>query len=262
MVFNPFGESWAFVWDLIAVVISIIAVMMVVQINAAIQKSGKLDQVVTRKLVHIFAGPVYIVSWLLFSGEIFSRFLAIIVPGLFILTFVAIGTGKYYDENMVNSMCREGDPKELMGGPLHYAMIMVIITIFWFYASGSPAALIIMGCLAGGDGLADVLGRKYGGERKFGIGGSEKTVIGSIGMFIGSFLTCIILIAIFSLENPAFSLAILIMPVLIICIVATIVEALSPKGRDNWLVFISVVLLIAIFWLFIPQWWPYNFFAF
>jgi dolichol kinase len=262
MVFNPLGESLALVWDLIAVVISVIAVMMVVQINAAIQKSGKLDQVITRKLVHIFAGPVYIVTWLLFSGMFFSRFLAIIVPGLFILVFVAIGTGKYYDENMIASMCREGDPKELLEGPLHYAIIMVIISILWFYSPGTPAALIIMGTLAGGDGLADILGRKYGGDRKFGIGGSEKTLIGSIGMFIGSFLTCIILLAIFSLENPAFSLAILIMPVLVICIIATIVEALSPKGRDNWLIFISVVVVIAIFWLLIPSWWPYNLFAF
>jgi len=262
MVFNPLGDSLALIWDLVAVFISLVLVMLVVLINAVIQKSGKLDQVITRKIVHIFAGPVYILSWLLFSGAIFSRFIAIIVPGFFILAFVLIGTGKMVNENLVASMSRTGDPKELLGGTLHYAIIMLIISILWFYYPANPSSLIIMGCLAGGDGLADIIGRKYGGEKKFGIGGSQKTLIGSIGMFVGSFLTCIILTAIFLIEIAEFNLATLILPILIISIVATIVEALSPKGYDNWLIFISVIIMITIFWLVIPEWWPYNYFAF
>jgi dolichol kinase len=239
--------------------------MLVVQINAVIQKSGKLDQVITRKLVHIFAAPVFIVSWMLYSGTIFSRFLTMIVPILFILMFYAVGTGKMKNENLVASMSRSGDPKELLGGTLHYAIIMVVITILWFYAFGTsrnPTALIIIGCLAGGDGLADVVGRKYGGDRKFGIGGSQKTVIGSIGMFMGSLLTSIILVALFSLENPAFNLITLFIPILITSFVATIVEALSPPGYDNWLVFISVIIMITIFTFLIPTWWPFNYFTF
>ena len=119
-----------------------------------------------------------------------------------------------------------------------------------------------MGCLAGGDGLADIIGRKYGGEKKFGIGGSQKTLIGSIGMFTGSFLTSIILTAIFLIERAEFNLTILILPILIISIVATIVEALSPKGYDNWLIFISVIITVTIFWLVVPEWWPYNYLSF
>jgi phytol kinase len=268
MVFNPFGENLSLVWDLLAAFISIISVMIVVLINSAIQKSGKLSPIVTRKLVHIFAGPVFVVTWFLFSGTIFSRFIAIIVPILFVLQFIAIGTGKMKNERFVASMSRTGDPKELLKGPLYYALIMVIITFFWFYipANGlenaNPAALIIIGCLSGGDGLADVIGRKFGGEKKFGIKGSEKTVAGTIGMFIGSFLFSIILIAIFSLEVSTFNLIQLIIPTLLISIVATIVEALSPKGLDNWTVFLFVTLMIFIFSTFIPMWWPFPFFSF
>jgi len=268
MVFNPFGENLSLIWDLIATLLSIIFVMLVVQINAVIQKSGKLDQIITRKLVHIFAGPVFIVSWFLFSGSIFSRYIAMIVPILFVLQFIMIGTGKMKNESFIASMSRTGDPKELLKGPLYYAIIMVIITFCWFYVpatgigNANPTALIIIGCLSGGDGLADIIGRKFGGERKFGIGGSEKTVVGSIGMFIGSFLTSVILVAIFSLEIPSFSLVILFIPVLIISIVTTFVEALSPRGYDNWLVFLSVVVTITIFTFLIPQWWPYNYFSF
>ena len=262
MVFNPLGDSLSIVWDLIAVFISLVLVQIVVLSNAKIQKSGKLDQVITRKIVHIFAGPVYCISWLLFSGTIISRFIALIVPGFFIFAFVMIGTGRMNNENMVKSMSRTGDPKELLGGTLHYAIIMVIFSILWFYSPANPTSLIIVGCLAGGDGIADVVGRKYGGEKKFGLGGSRKTLIGSLGMFIGSFISSIILVLIFSIAVPEFTVALLIVPILIISAVATVVEALAPKGHDNWMIFVSVIIAILIIWLAIPDMWPFNFLNF
>ncbi len=262
MVFNPLGDGLSIVWDLIATFISLVLVQVVVLVNAKIQKSGKLDQVITRKMVHIFVGPVYCISWLLFSGTIVSRFLAIIVPGFFILAFVMIGTGRMKNENMVKSMSRTGDPKELLGGTLHYAIIMVIFTIIWFYYPANPTSLMVLGCLAGGDGIADIVGRKYGGEKKFGIGGSQKTLIGSLGMFFGSFISSLLLVLIFLIERPEFNLTILILPILIISAVATVVEALAPKGHDNWMIFVSVIIMVLILKLAVPNLWPYNFFAF
>ncbi|MFW9909052.1 MAG: diacylglycerol/polyprenol kinase family protein [Candidatus Thorarchaeota archaeon] len=253
MVFNPLGPGLELVWDIVAFVISLILILLLVQINAAIEKSGKLSTDVTRKVIHIFAAPVWVLSWLLFSGGVFSRWLALIVPLFFVLQFVAIGTGKMKNEDFVRSMSRSGDPKELLGGTLYYAFLMIVFAILWFYvpASGNlsqatPLALIAFGCLAGGDGLADVIGRKYGGERKFGIGGAQRTVAGSIGMFIGSFLFSIVLVFFFSFEATAFAIANMVIPILIISIVATIVEALSPKGLDNWTVPISVIIMILL----------------
>jgi dolichol kinase len=118
-------------------------------------------------------------------------------------------------------------------------------------------AFVIFGCLAGGDGLADIIGRKYGGSRKFGIGGAEKTVAGSIGMFIGSLLFSSILIAILSLELAALSLAVLFLPVLVISLVAMVVEALTPKNLDNWTVPIAVVVVVVLFIYLVPAWWPF-----
>ena len=63
--------------------------------------------------------------------------------------------------------------------------------------------------------MADIFGRKFGGEKKFGIGGAEKTIIGTIGMFIGSFLFSTILIVIFSFEVAAFNVASLLLPIII-----------------------------------------------
>ena len=265
MSFNPFSENLAWLWDIIALVLSLITVMAVVQINGKIQKSGKLATYVTRKIVHIVVAPVFVLTWLFFTGTAASRYFAMVVPLLFVVQFTAIGTGKLKDEAFVRSMSRSGDPAELLKGTLYYAIIIVLVTIFWFYipptgsSQANPGAFVIFGCLAGGDGLADIIGRKYGGDKKFGIGGAEKTVVGSIAMFLGSFVFSFGLIALFalSLETGTFDLGQLFLPILVISILATLVEAFSPPNIDNLTIPIAVMLLIVFFSLVIPSWWPF-----
>lgn len=264
MVFNPFGSNLVFIWDIIATVIAIVILLALVQINALMQKKG-VSQIFTRKFVHIFAGPIFVVTWMLFSGEIISHYIAVIVPLLFVLQFVAIGTGFMKNESFVVSMSRTGDPRELLEGTLYYSIVMVLMTFFWFYVpstgivNANPTALLIIGCVSGGDGLADIIGRKFGGEKKFGIKGGEKTIIGSIGMLIGSILVSSILVLIFSVEVPHFNIVTLILPIIVVSIVATVVEALSPKGIDNFTIFLAVVIVILILELGFPDFWPYTF---
>ncbi|MBY8996749.1 MAG: hypothetical protein KGD60_03380 [Candidatus Thorarchaeota archaeon] len=262
MVFNPLGSELAWLWDIIAFIIAFMMILIIVQINAAIEKSGKVSKNVTRKVIHIFVGPVAVVAWMLFSGGVFSRWFALLVPLLFVVLFLGIGTGKIVNEDFVNSMSRSGDPKELLGGTLYYVLLFAVVTVLWYYvpvtgiAGATPMVAVIIGCLAGGDGLADVVGRKYGGEKKFGFGGAEKTVAGSFGMFIGSLLFSYILTAIYSLEL-GFEITVLIIPILVISLVATVVEAITPKGLDNWTVPITVILMVVLFFYFIPAWWPF-----
>ena len=264
MVFNPFGSNLVFIWDIIATVIAIVILLALVQINALMQKKG-VSQIITRKFVHIFAGPIFVVTWMLFSGEIISHYIAVIVPLLFVLQFVAIGTGFMKNESFVVSMSRTGDPRELLEGTLYYSIVMVLMTFFWFYVpstgieNANPTALLIIGCVSGGDGLADIIGRKFGGEKKFGIKGGEKTIIGSIGMLIGSILVSSILVLIFSVEVPHFNIVTLILPIIVVSIVATVVEALSPKGIDNFTIFLAVVIVILILEFGFPDFWPYTF---
>ncbi len=262
MVFNPL-PGLELVWDVIAFIISFFLILMLVQINARIEKSGALSTTVTRKVIHTFAAPLWVVTWMLFSGGVFSRWLAMIAPLLFVILFVAIGTGKMINEDFVGSMSRSGDPKELLGGTLYYATLMVIIAILWFYvptdgnlANATPLALIVFGCLAGGDGFADVIGRKYGGDKKFGIGGAEKTLAGVIGMFIGSVLFSTILVFLFSLEVTTFSVIDLFIPILVVSLVATIVEAITPKGLDNLTITIAAIVMILLL-PFLGLYWPF-----
>ncbi|MHA1171599.1 MAG: phosphatidate cytidylyltransferase, partial [Candidatus Heimdallarchaeota archaeon] len=209
------------------------------------------------------AGPVFVVTWMLFSGEIVSHYIAVIVPLLFVLQFITVGLGVIKNECLVASISRSGDSRERLHGTLYYAIVMVLMTFFWFYvqstgiSNANPTALLIIGCVSGGDGFADIIGRKFGGEKKFGIKGSEKTIIGSIGMLVGSILVSSILVLIFSLEVPQFDILVLILPIIVVSIVATVVEALSPKGTDNFTVFLAVIIVTLILEFAVPAFWPY-----
>lgn len=266
MVFNPLSQDLAALWDLVALVMSFLIVMAVVQINGMLQKKEILPAVVTRKLVHILVGPVFLVTWLLYSGEWFSRFFAAIVPLMFVALFFAIGSGKMKNEAFVASMSRSGEASELLKGTLYYAIIIVIVTLFWFYIpfngseAASPTALIIIGCLAGGDGLADIIGRRFG-KHKYNIAGSEKSVEGSIGMLVGSMAFSLLLVAIFSLAVSSWDLATFIVPLLLFGIIAMIVEGISPKNMDNWTITIAVAVALALTHVANTTFWQFTLFG-
>jgi dolichol kinase len=266
MVFNPLSSDLAAIWDLVALIISFVAVMAVVQINGMLQKKNVLPTVVTRKLVHILVGPVFLVTWLLYSGQWFSRFFAAVVPLMFVLLFYAIGSERIKNEAFVASMSRSGEASELLKGTLYYAAIILIVTLAWFYipsegiGNAIPTALIVIGCLAGGDGFADIIGRRFG-KHKYSIAGSEKSVEGSIGMLIGSVLFSFLLMAIFSVEVTVWNLSTILLPIVLFGAVATIVEALSPKNMDNWTITIAVIVMLAIVHAVAPGFWPYPLFG-
>lgn len=265
MVFNPLYPDLVVLWDFVALVISFVIVLAVVQINSVLQKKKLLSTVVTRKIVHIFVGPVFILTWPLYTGEWQSRYIAAIVPILFVLLFFAIGKGILKNEAFVASMSRSGQASELLKGTLYYAILVVVVTLLWFYvpvdgiASATPNALIVMGCLAGGDGFADVIGRKYG-KHKYGTAGSQKSVEGSIGMFVGSVLFSLVLVALLGIEVKSWDLTSFIAPILLFAVGATIIEGMSPKNVDNWTISIGVALLMLIVHAAAPGFWSFPLF--
>lgn len=264
-MFNPLSNDLAVVWDFIALLISFVAVMAVVQINGLLQKKNLLPTVVTRKVVHIFVAPVFILTWPLYSGMWFSRYFAAVVPIIFVLLFFSIGKGLIKNEAFVSSMSRSGDASELLKGTLYYAILVLAVTLLWFYvpsqgiASATPNALIVMGCLAGGDGLADIIGRRYG-KRKYKVSGSEKSLEGSIGMFIGSVIFTMLLVAVLGLEVSAWTLSVFLLPVLVFSLGAAIIEAISPKNMDNWTISIGVALMMLVAYALAPGFWPFPLF--
>ncbi len=267
MTFSPallnLGPTW--VTDLVALLITFAVIQALVLANGALQKRELLPTYITRKIIHIFAAPIFVLCWMLFSGAASIRLFAAVVPLAFIVQFAAAGFGWRKDEAFVNSMSRSGDPKELLRGTMHYAIIMLIAVLFFFTTGKSgtvfiPTAMIVLGALAGGDGLADIVGRRFGGERTFGIGGSKKTVAGSLAMFVGSLAMSMFLLAAFTLVAPL-DLGALFLPVLLLSLLATVVEAFSPKGIDNILIPASVFIGILLLTFLAPNLWSFPLFT-
>lgn len=247
-------------WDIIATAVSIGILTLVVKVNSILQEKNVLPAYITRKLVHILAGPVYLLTWMMFTGGTYSRFFAMLVPLLFVVKFAGVGLGLMKDDDLVHSTSRTGNPKELLGGTLHYSIVMVLCTLFIFDAgqgSFNPSSLVIIGILAGGDGLADIIGRRLG-QKKFGWGGAQKSVAGSIGMLAGSFITSMLLILAFTLRGEI-DLQAIMLPVLILSVIATLAEALSPKDIDN--ITVTVVLYLGIILMAeFTDLWPFAWF--
>ncbi|MFX1475705.1 MAG: diacylglycerol/polyprenol kinase family protein [Promethearchaeota archaeon] len=249
-----------FAWDILALVITFIVIFLLIKINDWLRVREKIPLDISRKMVHTFMGPVYILCWLLFSHDALSRYFAAVVPVLFAIIFVAIGTGVIQRDEFVKTMSRSGEAQELLFGSFLYSLVLVWLTIAcWFvpvtlptaanplvsptgepvYAQFVPTAILVIAPLAGGDGFADIIGRKWG-KRKYKIF-AEKSIEGSLAMFIFSFVFSYVILGIYWLiYNPlypeAFSLLKLLVPILIISLVATVVEACSPKNFDNLLV--------------------------
>ena len=101
--------------------------------------------------------------------------------------------------------------------------------------------------MCGGDGLADILGRRVTSPN---IPWSKwKTTIGSLGMFIGGWVLSVLILGIFlSLGIFPGVLGDYLLPISVIALLGMIVESLPIKDYDNITVTLAAVLLGIYFW--------------
>ncbi|XP_029128452.1 probable phytol kinase 1, chloroplastic isoform X3 [Cajanus cajan] len=146
-----------------------------------------LNQGLSRKLVHILSGLLFLISWPIFSNSPKARYFAAFVPLVNCLRLLVNGFSLTSDEGLIKSVTREGDPLELLRGPLYYVMILMLCAlVFW---RESPVGVVSLAMMCGGDGIADIIGRRYGHTK---IPYNEKkSWAGSISMFGFGFLVSI-----------------------------------------------------------------------
>lgn len=206
---------------------------------------GYVSTKLSRKIVHIGTGPIFVLCWLLFPENQFSRYLAAVIPFLISIQFFLIGIGVLKDEASVDAMSRTGDPKEILKGPLFYGLVFVILTVFFWRLS--PIGIIALMILCGGDGFADIIGRRI---PSFALRWSPgKSFAGSVSMFLGGLVFSSLLIFIF-INAGYLNIEFLnsIPKLIIINLVATVVESFPLQDWDNITVPLAVV--IAGYFLF------------
>ena len=191
---------------------------------------GWIDGKLGRKLIHIGTGPIFVTCWLVFPDLPVSRYLAALVPLLITAQFILVGTGVMKDEAAVQAMTRTGNPREILRGPLFYGIMFVLLTVIYWKDSPIGIAALMMMC--GGDGVADIIGRRVKSPKLS--WSPEKSLAGSLSVFLGgALLTAVILFIYLSagVFTPPFSSY--LFPVFWIALGGTLVESLPFKDIDN-----------------------------
>lgn len=114
-----------------------------------------LSRPAARKLMHMGAGPLYLLCWPLFGAHPSARFWAAVGPLCLTLKAVAAGSGLVDDPKTVASMSRSGDRRELLRGPTLYGATFVGATVLAWRKLPGVLALV---ALCAGDGAAEVIG--------------------------------------------------------------------------------------------------------
>lgn len=201
---------------------------------------GWIESRLSRKIIHIGTGPIFVLCWLLFDDGSAARWMAALVPFAITVQFALIGLGIIKDEASVKSMSRSGDAKELLRGPLFYGISFVALTlVFW---KDSPVGVVALMLLCGGDGIADMVGR---GIKSAKLPWSrEKSVAGSLAVFAGGWVLAVLVVAIYiSTGVFAGSLSEYLLPIMLIAFVGMLVESFPYKDVDNFTVTLAAVLL-------------------
>jgi len=232
--------EFSFLQDVIILIISFIISIMFFYFTDWIKKKGLASQYFTRKLIHLALAPIFLFTFLLYSGQWFSPWIAVIIPIIYFIAILLINLDIIKLSQLTTTMSRSGDPRELLRGIAYYLIVVIIVCIvgwssFPLLSWYSPLAIFVISILAVGDGLADIVGRKID-RYKFKIL-AEKSIPGSVAMFVSSLVACLAFLTIFGYDVLS-----MIFLTLVIVGVATIVEALSPGELDN----ITVPLTTAI----------------
>ena len=201
---------------------------------------GWIESRLSRKIIHIGTGPIFVLCWLMFPDVWYARWLAALVPLLITAQFALVGLGVMKDEASVKAMSRTGDRREILRGPLFYGIVFVVMTLV--YWKDSPIGMVALMLMCGGDGLADILGRGLKSPKL--PWNKDKSWAGSLGMFIGGWALAAFILGMFVLAGifPGPFTAYLI-PITLIALAGTAVESLPLKDVDNITVTLAAVAL-------------------
>ena len=206
---------------------------------------GWIESKLSRKFIHIGTGPIFVLCWLMFPDVAVSRYLAALVPLLITVQFFLVGTGIMKDDAAVQAMTRTGNPREILRGPLFYGIVFVVLTVV--YWKDSPIGITALMMMCGGDGIADIVGRRIRSPKLF--WSREKSVAGSLSVFGGGALLSALILFIYVnvgvFESPFSNY---LLPIVWIALGAMLVESLPFKDVDN--ITLTVISALIGQWVF------------
>ena len=185
---RDFMMTHAVVRDVVATVLTISGSLLWVKLFDELARREILEAKLSRKLVHVTSGTFFAMTWCLFGDQWYSKAFATLVPSLQAFRLFAIGSGLIENKNAVRAVSRGGGKEELLYGPLYYTIVvMVTPLLFW---RESPVGFLVVSLMCGGDGVADIVGRRLGktGKKWPKPFDERKSFAGSAAMVVVGFL--------------------------------------------------------------------------
>lgn len=229
------------VGDICAMAFSGCFALSILRIYEETARRGIFDQKLNRKLVHTTIGLAFMLCWPLFSSGHQGAVLAALIPGVNIVKVLLIGLGIWKDEATVKSMSRYGDYRELIKGPLYYASTIALSSVIYWRTS--PIAIAAICNLCAGDGMADIVGRRFG-KKKIPYN-KDKSFAGSIAMAAAGFIVSVGYMHYFSTFGYFEESWQMIFGFLVVSIASALVEShpISTKFDDNLMVPLTSLLV-------------------
>jgi phytol kinase len=211
----------------------------VVIIAIAVKIDHRFPKNLKRKFLHIMIGNfVYIIPFFTFT-TFPANFPFLVASPFILLTLLASPSSPINLKNKFSGLT------DITTGGHQFGLVLYAIsyTILAFFFSGKPY-VIIAGILpmAFGDAAASIVGQKIG-HHQFNIF-SKKSIEGTVAMFSMTLVSVTLSLLLFSYLCP-FSLSTLLLASLGVAALATVLEALTPKGLDN----LTVPLISALVFL-------------
>ena len=210
------------------------------------------DPKLSRKIIHSGSAPLFMLLWPLYSNDPSANYIASIVPLLQFLRLVSAGKLKMKEkiddssnniprgkalgektDGIVKAISRSGNREEALQGPLIYTIVLLFCTLLFF--KNSPIGAIAIMQMAVGDGLADIVGRKYG-QNKWPFS-SSKSYIGTLAFILSAFIASCGVLYFYNYTGSINIDILQVWPkILLISLICGTVELFEMLGDDNWTV--------------------------
>lgn len=210
--------------NLIGILVSYLFIFLIILGAKLFEKIGKEA---SRKFIHIALGNWWLIAMYFFDNMYFAAF----VPA----TFVIINYLSY-KKDIIKVMERDENKKEGLG-TVYYALSLLILVVVTFGVLNKPIlGLVSIFIMAYGDGLAAIIGKLIK-SKKYKVYDTEKSIAGSLTMFIVTFI--IVAIYLIYINSPLWYVK-----AIVIGLIITVLEAVSIKGTDNITVPIASLLML------------------
>ncbi len=231
--------------NFLALIVTFAISLLWLRVNDFAAARGWVSSRLSRKIIHIGTGPLFVLCWLLFDDTASARYLAALVPLVITLQFALIGLGLWKDEAAVQAMSRTGNRQEILRGPLFYGIVFVVLTVL--YWKDSPTGIVALMLLCGGDGIADLVGRHWG--RHILPWSQQKTWEGSAAVFLGGWLLAAMVLAVYVAVGVFPGPWSAYLPTLtVVALAAALVESLPLREVDNLTMPLVAVLVARLWW--------------